>query len=161
MSWVKPDDGADPRTGHETDSLVPFITYLGLGLLIALVYAAKCARRAQHRGLTLVTNAVGIAATIQCLAPSPSTRWVVWSGGDDLSRDIGVQIGLIGGAIWVVGAAMLAKVIEGDDASTPTATPATTTATTDARRGAPHRASFQLRRAAARAARLNSLAGQT
>lgn len=127
MSWVKPDDGADPRTGHETDSLVPFITYLGLGLLIALVYAAKRARRAQHRGLTLVTTAVGIAATIQCLAFAINPMGGL-ERGDDLSRDIGVQIGLIGGAIWVVGAAMLAKEIEGDDASTPTATPATTTA---------------------------------
>lgn len=28
LNWVNPEDGADPRTGYETDSLVPFIVYL-------------------------------------------------------------------------------------------------------------------------------------
>ncbi|MFD1507020.1 hypothetical protein FE374_13020 [Georgenia yuyongxinii] len=114
MNWVNPADGADPRTGYETDSLVPFIAYLGLGLLLALVYATKRARRGQHRGLTLVTMAVGIAATLQCLAFAINPMGGL-ERGDDLSSDIGVWIGLIGAAIWAVGAAMLAKEIEGDD----------------------------------------------
>ncbi|GAA4426139.1 hypothetical protein GCM10023169_24620 [Georgenia halophila] len=114
MNWVNPDEGADPRTGYETDSLVPFIAYLGLGLLIALVYAAKRARRGQHRGLTLVTMAVGIAATIQCLAFAINPMGGL-ERGDDLASDVGVWVGLIGAAIWAIGSAMLAKEIEGDD----------------------------------------------
>ncbi|MCK6210111.1 hypothetical protein KZX45_06095 [Georgenia sp. EYE_87] len=114
MNWVNPDDSADPRTGYETDSLVPFIAYLGLGLLVALVYAAKRARRGQHRGLTLVTMAVGIAATLQCFFFAINPMGGL-ERGDDLSSDIGVWVGLIGAAIWTVGAAMLAKEIEGDD----------------------------------------------
>ena len=49
LNWVNPADDADPRTGYETDSLVPFIAYLGVGLLVALLYAGKRARRGQHR----------------------------------------------------------------------------------------------------------------
>jgi hypothetical protein len=87
---------------------------LGLGLLVALAYAAKRARRGQHRGLTLVTMAVGIAATLQSLAFAINPMGGL-ERGDDLSSDIGVWVGLIGAAIWAVGAAMLAKEIEGDD----------------------------------------------
>jgi hypothetical protein len=115
MNWVNPAaDGADPRTGYETDSLVPFIAYLGLGLLVALLYAARRARRGQHRGLTLVTMAVGIAATLQCLAFAINPMGGL-ERGDNLSTDIGVWVGLIGAAIWTIGAAVLAKEIEGDD----------------------------------------------
>src|ERR1700710_1451875 len=68
LNWVDPSGNADPRTGYETDYLVPFIAYLGIGLLIAIAYAGKRAFRGQHRGLTLVSMAVGIAATIQSVA---------------------------------------------------------------------------------------------
>ena len=114
LNWVNPADSADPRTGYETDSLVPFIAYLGLGLLVALAYAAKRARRGQHRGLTLVTMAVGIAATLQCLAFAINPMGGL-ERGDDLSSDIGVWVGLIGAAVWAIGSALLAKEIEGDD----------------------------------------------
>lgn len=114
MNWVNPADSADPRTGYETDSLVPFIAYLGLGLLVAMLYAAKRARRGQHRGLTLVSMAVGIAATLQCLAFAVNPMGGL-ERGDNLSTDIGVWVGLIGAAIWAVGSALLAKEIEGDD----------------------------------------------
>jgi hypothetical protein len=114
MNWVNPEGGADPRTGYETDSLVPFIAYLGLGLLVALLYAAKRARRGQHRGLTLVTMAVGIAATLQCLAFAINPMGGL-ERGDNLSTDIGVWVGLVGALIWAIGAAVLAKEIEGDD----------------------------------------------
>jgi hypothetical protein len=114
FNWVNPEEGADPRTGYETDSLVPFIAYLGLGLLVALVYAARLARRGQHRGLTLVTMAVGIAATLQCLAFGINPMGGL-ERGDNLSSDIGVWIGLIGALLWAVGAGLLAKEIEGDD----------------------------------------------
>jgi hypothetical protein len=114
FNWVNPEEGADPRTGYETDSLVPFIAYLGIGLLIALVYAARRARRGQHRGLTLVTMAVGIAATLQCLAFGINPMGGL-ERGDNLGVDIGVWIGLIGALLWAVGAFLLAKEIEGDD----------------------------------------------
>lgn len=114
LNWVNPDDGADPRTGYETDSLIPFIAYLGIGLLVALVYAGKRARRGQHRGLTLVSMAVGIAATIQCLAFGLNPMGGL-ERGDDLATDIGVWVGLIGAAVWAIGSFLLAKEIEGDD----------------------------------------------
>ncbi|MCC2314906.1 hypothetical protein LJN51_11910 [Cellulomonas sp. zg-B12] len=114
LNWVNPGGDADPRTGYETDSLVPFIAYLGLGLLIALVYARKLARRAQHRGLTLVSMAVGVAATIQCLAFALNPMGGL-ERGDGLSADMGVWVGVIGAALWAVGSAVLAKEVEGDD----------------------------------------------
>ncbi|MEE6272342.1 hypothetical protein [Georgenia wangjunii] len=112
--WVNPEDSADPRTGYETDSLIPFVAYLGLGLLVALVYASKRARRGQHRGLSLVSMAVGIAATIHCLAFLINPMGGL-ERGDDLASDIGVWVGLIGAAVWAVGSYLLAKEIEGDD----------------------------------------------
>ena len=30
LNWVDPGGDANPRTGYETDSLIPFIAYLGL-----------------------------------------------------------------------------------------------------------------------------------
>lgn len=114
LNWVNPEEGADPRTGYETDSLVPFIAYLGLGLLVALVYAGRRARRGQHRGLTLVTMAVGIAATLQCLAFGINPMGGL-ERGDDLGVDLGVWVGFVGALVWAVGAYLLAKEVEGDD----------------------------------------------
>ncbi len=114
MNWVKFEDGSNPRTGYETDSLVPFIAYLGIGLLVALVYAARLARRGQHRGLTLVSMAVGIAAAIQCLAFALNPMGGL-ERGDALAADMGVWVGVVGAALWAVGSGLLAKEIEGDD----------------------------------------------
>jgi hypothetical protein len=114
MNWVDPRGDADPRTGYETDSLVPFIAYLGIGLLVALVYAGKRARRGQHRGLTLVSMAVAIAAAIQCIAFAFNPMGGL-ERGDDLSAQIGVFVGILGAAVWAVGSGLLAKEIEGDD----------------------------------------------
>ncbi|GEA87902.1 hypothetical protein [Cellulomonas cellasea] len=114
LNWVNPADSADPRTGYETDSLVPFIAYLGLGLLAALIYAGKRARRGQHRGLTLVSMAVGIAAAIQCLAFALNPMGGL-ERGDELGTDLGVWVGFLGAAVWAVGSYLLAKEIEGDD----------------------------------------------
>jgi hypothetical protein len=114
MNWVDPRGAAHPRTGYEADSLVPFIAYLGIGLLIAMAYAMKRARRGQHRGLTLVSMAVGIAATLQCIAFSLNPMGGL-ERGDDLSAQIGVFVGIIGAAVWAFGSGLLAKEIEGDD----------------------------------------------
>jgi hypothetical protein len=114
LNWVDPDGEGDPRTGYETDSLVPFIAYLGIGLLAAMGYAMQRARRGQHRGLTLVSMAVGIAATLQCIAFALNPM-----GGlertDELDAQIGVFVGILGAAIWAIGSGLLAKEIEGDD----------------------------------------------
>lgn len=114
LNWVDVEGDPNPRTGYETDSLVPFIAYLGVGLLIAMFYASKRARRGQHRGLTLVSMAVGVAAAIQCLAFAIEPMGGL-ERGDALSADIGVWLGLIGAAIWAIGSGLLAKEIEGDD----------------------------------------------
>ena len=114
LNWVNPGADADPRTGYETDSLVPFIAYLGLGLLVALFYAGKLARRGQHRGLTLVSMAVGVAAAIQCLAFGLNPMGGL-ERGDNLAADMGVWVGFIGAAVWAIGSYLLAKEIEGDD----------------------------------------------
>lgn len=114
LNWVNPEDSADPRTGYETDSLIPFIAYLGLGLLIAMLYAAKRARRGQHRGLTLVSMAVGIAAAIQSLAFGLNPMGGL-ERGDDLSTDIGVWVALLGAVTWALGSFLFAQEVEGDD----------------------------------------------
>jgi uncharacterized membrane protein YidH (DUF202 family) len=114
LNWADPKGEGDPRTGYETDSLVPFIAYLGIGLLAAMAYAMKRARRGQHRGLTLTSMAIGIAATLQCIAFALNPM-----GGlertDELDPQIGVYLGILAAAIWAVGSGLLAKEIEGDD----------------------------------------------
>ncbi len=113
MNWVDPAGAPNPRTGYETDSLVPFIAYLGLGLLISMLYARKRADHGQHRGLTLVSMAVGIAATIQCLAFLINPMGGL-ERGDALQWQIGVLVGLIGAILWAIGSGLLAKETEGD-----------------------------------------------
>lgn len=114
LNWVDPSGDAITRTGYETDSLVPFIAYLGLGLLAAMAYANKRAHRGQHRGLTLVSMAVGIAATLQCLAFAFNPMGGL-ERGDDLQTQVGVYVALLGAIIWAVGSFLLAREIEGDD----------------------------------------------
>jgi len=114
LNWVGFNDEMDFRTGYETDSLVPFIAYLGLGLLVAMAYARGRAHRGQHRGLSLVSMAVGIAATIQAVAFALNPMGGL-ERGDDLSAQIGVFVAIIGAAIWAIGSGLLAKEIEGDD----------------------------------------------
>ena len=114
LNWVDPRGVANPRTGYETDSLVPFIAYLGLGLLAAMAYAIKRAYRGQHRGLTLVSMAVGIAATLQCLAFALNPMGGL-ERGDNLQTQIGVYEGLLGAIVWAIGSYLLAREIEGDD----------------------------------------------
>ena len=114
LNWVDPGGDANPRTGYETDSLVPFIAYLGLGLLAAMVYAMKRAYRGQHRGLTLVSMAVGLAATLQCLAFSINPMGGL-ERGDGLDPQLGVFVALLGAIVWSVGSGLLAREVEGDD----------------------------------------------
>jgi O-antigen/teichoic acid export membrane protein len=114
LNWVSFEGEDDARTGYETDSLVPFIAFLGLGLLIAMLYAVKRARRGQHRGLSLVSMAVGLAATIHSVAFAMNPMGGL-ERGDDLSADIGVWVFALGALLWTIGSFLLAKEIEGDD----------------------------------------------
>ena len=113
MEWVTTDDD-ETYSGYETDSLIPFIAYLGVGLLVALVVARGRARRGQHRGLSLVSMAVGIAAAVQSLAFAMEPMGAL-ERGQDLSVELGVWVAHIGAAIWAIGSGLLAKEIEGDD----------------------------------------------
>jgi hypothetical protein len=114
MNWVDPVGSTEARTGYETDSLVPFIAFLGIGLVIAMAYAGTRARRGQHRGLTLVSMAVAIAAALQCTAFAVNPMGGL-ERGDEISAQLGVFVGILGAAVWAVGSGLLAKEIEGDD----------------------------------------------
>ena len=120
LDWLSTDieDAAQVEgqsvTGYEADSLIPFVAYLGLGLAAALLYAMTRAHRRQHRGLTLTSMAVGIAATLLAqsyLIDAPG----ISEGGRDLSPEIGVWLALLGGLLWTAGSGLFAKETEGDD----------------------------------------------
>src|SRR5688500_11363749 len=113
LDWVST-DGGTTGSGYETDTVIPLLAFLGLGLAAALNYALNRARGRQHRGLSLVTMAVGVAATGISLA------YVIDAPGAfertaDLSTEFGAFLGLVGAIVWTVGAFLLAKEPEGDD----------------------------------------------
>src|SRR4029450_5567992 len=62
MDWVSTDNGSVTGSGYETDTSLPLVAFLGLGLVAGLLYALNRARGRQHRGLSLTTMAAGIAA---------------------------------------------------------------------------------------------------
>ena len=115
LDWVSTTgEEATSASGYEADTVIAFTAFLGLGLAVALLYALQRARRNQHRGLTLTTMAVGIAAVLLSLGyvfdpPGAFER------GADLETEIGAWIGLVGGILWAVGAGLFAKETEGDD----------------------------------------------
>lgn len=113
LDWVSTEEDTS-ASGYETDTVIPLVAYLGLGLVVALFYALGRARGRQHRGLTLTAMAAGIAAVLLSLSylfdvPGAFER------GAELEAEIGVWIGLLGGIVWAVGAGLLAKEPEGDD----------------------------------------------
>jgi O-antigen/teichoic acid export membrane protein len=115
FDWIN-DPNVDDRTasGYETDPLIPWLAYFGLGLVVALFYAMSRARGRQHRGLSLVTMAVGVGVvglTLSYLFDAPGILDVEI----DYEAQAGVWIALIGGILWAVGAGLLAKEPEGDD----------------------------------------------
>jgi ABC-type Fe3+-siderophore transport system permease subunit len=118
LDWLSADVDtaqADPSvSGYETDPLIPFVAYLGIGLAAALLYAMSRAHRRQHRGLTLTSMAVGIAATLLALSYLIDAPGIS-EAGSDLSPEIGVWLALIGGLLWAAGSGLFAKEIEGDD----------------------------------------------
>lgn len=119
LDWLSADASTAAPTestsvsGYETDPLIPFVAYLGIGLAAALLYAMTRAHRRQHRGLTLVSMAVGIAATLLALSYLIDAPAV--SDDANVSVEIGVWLALIGGLLWAAGSGLFAKEIEGDD----------------------------------------------
>lgn len=116
LDWFTNDDG-ETFSGYEGDSLIPFIAYLGIGLAAALLYAHGRAERRQHRGLSLATMAVGIAAFAQSVATIIDVPGAMERGGN-LETELGVYVALLGGAVWAAGAALFAKEPEGDPETT-------------------------------------------
>jgi ABC-type Fe3+-siderophore transport system permease subunit len=112
LDWFSSDDIDDNVSGYDADGAIPLTAYLGVGLVIALFYAMSRARGRQHRGLTLVTMAVGLAAVLLSLSNLFNATGVSLV---DVDVEIGVWIGLLGSIIWSVGAGLLAKEPEGDD----------------------------------------------
>lgn len=101
-------------SGYETDPLIPFVAYLGIGLAAALLYAMTRAHRRQHRGLSLTSMAAGIAATLLALSYLINVPGIS-ENGVNLSTKIGVWLALVGGLLWAAGSGLFAKEIEGDD----------------------------------------------
>lgn len=109
LDWL--DNGDDTYSGYELDSLIPFTAYLGVGLALALLYAAKRATRRQHRGLSLTAMAAGVAATGLGLSYLMDAPGIVETGSD---AEIGIYVALVGALVWTVGSFLLAKEPEGD-----------------------------------------------
>ena len=115
LDWVSTNgETTTTGSGYETDTVIPLLAFLGLGLAAALNYALNRARGRQHRGLSLVTMAVGVAATLISLSyvidvPGAFERTA------DLNTELGAFVGLLGAIVWTVGAFLLAKEPEGDD----------------------------------------------
>jgi hypothetical protein len=113
LDWVASDDSVT-GTGYETDTTIPLMAFLGLGLAAALLFALNRARGRQHRGLSLTTMAAGIAAAGLALSYLLDAPGALERGGE-YTAEIGTWIGLVGAIVWAVGAFLLAKEPEGDD----------------------------------------------
>jgi hypothetical protein len=114
LDWVSTQDDSVTGTGYETDTTIPLVAFLGLGLAAALLYALNRARGRQHRGLSLTTMAAGIAAAGVALSYLLDAPGALERGGD-YTAEVGTWIALIGAIVWAVGAYLLAKEPEGDD----------------------------------------------
>ncbi len=114
LDWFTVPDADESVSGYNTDGVIPFTAYLGIGLVVALLYAISRARGRQHRGLTLATMAVGIAAVLLSLSNLFNATGIPDSDVE-LDVSIGVWIALLGSIVWSIGAGLLAKEPEGDD----------------------------------------------
>ena len=114
LDWVSTEGGSVTGSGYETDTAIPLVAFLGVGLAAALLYALDRARGRQHRGLSLTTMAAGIAAAGLALSYILDAPGALERGGD-YSAELGAWVGLVGAVVWAVGAFLLAKEPEGDD----------------------------------------------
>jgi len=112
LDWLKTDDDVSgstiQRTGYESDSLVPFMAYLGAGLLLAMLYAAARNMHGQHRALTLASMGIGIAVAAQCTAYAIEPMGSL-ERTDNLVPQIGVFVAIVGAALWAIGCGLMIK----------------------------------------------------
>lgn len=113
LDWASNDKDNTTFSGYESDSVIPFSAYLGIGFAVALMYAGSRAYRRQHRGLSLASMAAGLAVTLYALS------WLFDVPGAfgqqaGFASEVGVYVGLIGAAVWTIGSGLLAKEPEGD-----------------------------------------------
>jgi len=119
LDWLGVEDGsAQGRgraiSGYDLNTIIPFTALLGVGLAVSLLYALAKATRRQHRGLTLVTMAVGLAATGLAVAYLVNPPGVA-GAADNATTKSGVFVALAGGALWSLGAGLFAAQPQGDD----------------------------------------------
>lgn len=116
LDWVglgPGDSDQNPSSGYEADSVIPLLGCLAVGFALALLYATKRADRRQHRGLSLASFAVGLAAllwSILFIADPISTVQY----DQNVSVKWGAYIGALGALLWTLGSILLAKEPEGD-----------------------------------------------
>ena len=91
LDWVSTDNGSVTGSADETDTSIPLVAFLGLGLAAALLYALNRARGRQHRGLSLATMAAGIAAAGLALSYLLDAPGALERGGD-YSAEVGTWI---------------------------------------------------------------------
>jgi len=117
LDWI----GLGPRdaeqeasSGYEGDSLVPFMAYLAVGFAVALLYALKRADRRQHRGLSLASFAVGLAALLWCISFIIDPVSTLQFPEGNVSVKWGAYLGTLGALLWALGSFLLAKEPEGN-----------------------------------------------
>ncbi len=99
--------------GYDLTPVLPFVALLGVGLVIAVLYAYGKAAHGQHRGLSLVTMASGLAAAglaVCYLIDPPGLGGVV----NTITTKIGIFVALASAALWSIGAGLSANQTEGD-----------------------------------------------
>jgi hypothetical protein len=107
------DSERNPSSGYEGDGVIPLLGYLAVGFALALLYATKRADRRQHRGLSLASFAVGLAALLWAISfiidPISTVQY-----DENVAVKWGAYIGALGALLWTLGSFLLAKEPEGD-----------------------------------------------
>ena len=108
------DSEQEASSGYEGDSTIAFMGYLAVGFAVALLYALKRADRRQHRGLSLASFAVGMAALLWCVSFIIDPVSTLQYPEGNVSVKWGAYLGTLGALLWTLGSFLLAKEPEGD-----------------------------------------------
>ncbi len=105
--------GEQTLNGYDLTPVLPFVALLGVGLVIAVLYAYGKAAHGQHRGLSLVTMATGLAAVglAVCYLIDPPG---LGGAANNVTTKIGIFVALASAAVWSIGAGLFADQTEGD-----------------------------------------------